>query len=52
MRALIVAKGLVKRHSDKTDEVLNGVSFSIQTGDFVAVYGRSGCGKTTLLNIL
>jgi ABC-type lipoprotein export system ATPase subunit len=31
---------------------LRGVSFSIPTGNFVAVKGRSGSGKTTLLNLL
>ena len=51
MGALVVARDLVKRYDEKT-AVLDGVSFSIQTGDFVAVLGRSGCGKTTLLNIL
>ena len=51
MGALVVARDLVKRYDEKT-AVLNGVSFSIQAGDFVAILGRSGCGKTTLLNIL
>lgn len=31
--------------------ILNDVSFSIKEGDYVTLVGRSGCGKTTLLNI-
>ena len=30
----------------------NGVSFSIEKGEFVIILGPSGAGKTTVLNIL
>ena len=30
---------------------LNGVSFDLGRGEWLAVVGRSGCGKTTLLNL-
>jgi NitT/TauT family transport system ATP-binding protein len=32
--------------------ILDGLTFSVEEGEFVAVVGPSGCGKTTLINIL
>lgn len=32
--------------------VFEGVDFSIEQGEFVCVIGHSGCGKSTILNIL
>ncbi|MBS1602688.1 MAG: ABC transporter ATP-binding protein [Bacteroidetes bacterium] len=36
----------------ETIHALQGVSFSIEPGEFVTIMGSSGSGKTTLLNIL
>jgi len=34
------------------ENLLHGLTFEIQEGECVAILGRNGCGKTTLLNIL
>lgn len=33
-------------------QVLKGVSFDVQEGEFLSIIGKSGCGKSTLLYIL
>ena len=44
------AYGLTKRYAEKT--VLAGLDLDIQEGEFVAIVGRSGCGKSTFLRLL
>jgi ABC-type lipoprotein export system ATPase subunit len=33
-------------------EVIKGVSFTVNQGDFVVISGKSGAGKTTLMNVI
>ena len=51
---IIKAMNLKKYYTSDTYEVraLDGVSLTVEDGEFIAVVGTSGCGKTTLMNIL
>lgn len=51
---IINSSGLVKKYGVGESEViaLNEVDFSVQNNEFIAIMGKSGCGKTTLINIL
>ena len=39
------------RNGGQPVEVLHGISLAAEPGTITALVGRSGCGKTTLLNL-
>src|SRR5258708_17511888 len=51
---IVVADSLSKTYSISLTPrpVVDHVSFSVRTGELVAIMGPSGCGKSTLLHIL
>ena len=50
MTATLTVSGLGKHYGEAT--VFAGVDFAVQPGEFVAIVGDSGVGKSTLLNCL
>ena len=53
-RPLIELKDIYKIHQMGSEEVRanDGISLSIEKGEFVAIVGKSGSGKSTLMNII
>ena len=52
--AFVTIEQLGKTYSSKNEElvVFEDVSFGIEKGEFVCIIGHSGCGKSTILNVL
>ncbi len=51
---MLTLKNITKDYpvGEETVHALKGVSLSFRESEFVAILGQSGCGKTTLLNII
>ena len=52
--ALIEVKNVIKTYEmgDETFYALNGVSLKVDVGEFVAIMGASGSGKSTFMNMI
>lgn len=47
---IIVFENVTKQYGEK--RALDNISFTIKKGEFISVIGSSGCGKTTLLQMI
>ncbi len=54
MKSLIAVEGVGRTYGkgDRAVHALRDISFTVGSGELLAVRGRSGAGKTTLLNII
>src|ERR1700730_8259293 len=51
-RSFLQVQSLTKRYGADLPPVFENVNFDIEHGEFVCVIGHSGCGKSTILNML
>ena len=43
---------LTKHFNESMPPIFDAVNFTIEKGEFICIIGHSGCGKTTILNLL
>lgn len=52
MNAIIQVENLVKRYRKADKNAVDGISFSVDKGEFFALLGPNGAGKTTIISML
>jgi ATP-binding cassette subfamily B protein len=52
LKGNLVIKDLRFRYRESTPEIFSGVSLSIEYGKTLALVGRTGCGKTTMIDLI
>ena len=52
MSAAITFSNVSKQFPGTSYYAVDQLSFSVEEGEFVTILGSSGCGKTTLLNMI
>ena len=50
--SFLKVENLSKSFKPGSPPVFEGINFEIERGEFVCIIGHSGCGKTTILNVL
>ena len=51
-RPYLEVEALAKAYPGAAEPVFEDINFGIARGEFVCIIGHSGCGKTTILNVL
>src|SRR5512133_908860 len=48
----VIVRGVEKSYDEGRIHALNGMSMTVEEGEWVAIVGPSGCGKSTLLHLI
>lgn len=52
VKGAITFRDVSFRYVNESNNIFNNLNFSVKPGNFIAIVGRSGIGKTTILNLM